>query len=104
MPQLPPRKPNQRWNKPKQYSEGPHVKLYHSKAWRTLRERKMRENPICEHCEKVGLLTSAQMVDHIKPVSEGGEFWSMANLQSLCNQCHAIKTGKETNKRRYNEN
>jgi 5-methylcytosine-specific restriction protein A len=40
-------------------------------------------------------VTAAQMVDHIKPVRLGGEFWDERNYQSLCNSCHAVKSAKE---------
>jgi hypothetical protein len=35
---------------------------------------------------------SAWEVDHIKPVSEGGEYFEKSNLQTLCVPCHRIKT------------
>jgi 5-methylcytosine-specific restriction protein A len=40
-------------------------------------------------------LTEAKEVDHIKPISEGGEAFDIGNLQSLCVSCHAKKSAKE---------
>jgi 5-methylcytosine-specific restriction protein A len=45
------------------------------------------------------LLTPFHTIDHIKPISEGGEPLDIDNLQTLCKECHAIKTGRETAKR-----
>lgn len=33
-------------------------------------------------------MTAASVVDHIVPVSQGGEFWDEANWQPLCATCH----------------
>jgi 5-methylcytosine-specific restriction protein A len=46
------------------------------------------------------LLTPFHTIDHIKPISEGGEPLDIDNLQTLCKECHAIKTGRETAKRK----
>jgi 5-methylcytosine-specific restriction endonuclease McrA len=35
------------------------------------------------------------MVDHIKPMHDGGESLDSSNLQTLCNACHARKRGQE---------
>ncbi len=51
--------------------------------------------PLCRICMQSDQVTAAQMVDHIKPVRLGGEFWDERNYQSLCNSCHAVKSAKE---------
>lgn len=75
--------------------------FYSSSAWLKLRNYKRLLNPLCEHCIKLDILTPYHTIDHIKPISEGGEPLDLDNLQTLCKQCHAIKTGKETSKRKY---
>lgn len=96
-----PNKPPQKQNKSiQQYSRGTVGDFYSSSAWVKLRNLKRRLTPLCEHCEKLGILTPFHTIDHIKPISEGGEPLDMNNLQTLCKQCHAIKTGKETAKRK----
>jgi 5-methylcytosine-specific restriction endonuclease McrA len=35
------------------------------------------------------------MVDHIKPIKNGGDLMAMDNLQSLCVSCHNRKKAKE---------
>ena len=88
----------------KQYSNGSAGNFYSSSAWLKLRNYKRSINPICEHCIKVNLITPFHVIDHIKPISEDGEALDLSNLQSLCKQCHAIKTGKETAKRKHMNN
>jgi 5-methylcytosine-specific restriction protein A len=85
----------------KQYSNGLAGNFYSSSAWLKLRNYKRLLNPICESCENLGLIIPFNTIDHIKPISEGGEPLDLNNLQTLCRQCHAIKTGKETAKRKH---
>jgi 5-methylcytosine-specific restriction endonuclease McrA len=35
------------------------------------------------------------MVDHIKPINQGGSIWNKDNLQTLCNRCHNKKSAKD---------
>ncbi|NPV52640.1 MAG: HNH endonuclease [Firmicutes bacterium] len=60
--------------------------FYTSERWRRLRKWKLMQNPLCEEC---GAL--AQIVDHIKPIKEGGDPMLIDNLQSLCIACHNRK-------------
>ena len=87
-----------------QYSNGSVGSFYSSSAWLKLRNYKRSINPICESCAKLDLIIPFNTIDHIKPISEGGEALSLDNLQTLCKQCHAIKTGKETSKRKHIKN
>lgn len=85
-------------------------KFYNCKQWKATRKAYIVNNPFCEQCEKGGLLTDATgrkgVVDHIKPWQEGGSKFNTKNLQTLCNRCHYIKSGKEgarkTNEKRLN--
>ncbi len=87
-----------------QYSNGSVGSFYSCAAWLKLRNYKRLLNPICESCAKLDLIIPFNTIDHIIPISEGGEPLDLANLQTLCKQCHAIKTGKETSKRKYIKN
>jgi 5-methylcytosine-specific restriction protein A len=87
-----------------QYSKGLAGSFYSCSAWIKLRNYKRLLNPLCEHCENLGLIIPYHTIDHIKPISEGGEPLDLDNLQTLCKQCHAIKTGKETSKRKHIKN
>jgi 5-methylcytosine-specific restriction protein A len=87
-----------------QYSNGSVGSFYSCAAWLKLRNYKRLLNPICESCAKLDLIIPFNTIDHIIPISEGGEALSLDNLQTLCKQCHAIKTGKETSKRKHMKN
>jgi len=69
---------------------------YHTQRWRIERKQQLMREPLCRICFETDTITAAQMVDHIKPVRLGGEFWDERNYQSLCNSCHAVKSAKES--------
>ena len=64
-------------------------------AWQKLRATIMkRDGHQCQECKRQGRLTPADAVDHIINKMVGGDD-SPANLQALCNPCHAAKTARE---------
>lgn len=70
--------------------------FYQSRSWIKFRNWFRAKNPLCKHCLEKGIVTPMKIVDHIKPISEGGEKFSEDNCQSLCQECHNRKTfGKE---------
>tara|TARA_R110002020_G_scaffold92169_6_gene223361 strand:+ start:7874 stop:8209 length:336 start_codon:yes stop_codon:yes gene_type:complete len=87
-------------NKNKTYSRPEHAKLYNNSRWRKLRAMFYKRNPLCVHCKNNDRLREGNVVDHIIPISDGGEFYSFSNLQTLCTRCHAIKTQKEVAERK----
>jgi 5-methylcytosine-specific restriction endonuclease McrA len=68
------------------------VKFYNSAAWRNFRNWYIMCNPVCEN---EGCTKAAKFVDHIKPISEGGEKTDEDNVQSLCQSCNGRKTVKQ---------
>ena len=70
---------------------------YNTRAWRKLRASILMDEPICRSCK----LEAATVIDHMKPVRVGGEFWDLDNLQPLCKRCHNSKSGKENYSTRY---
>ena len=67
-----------------------------SRRWaRVRREVLERDGYRCQGCGKAGVLE----VDHVVPVSAGGDRWDLANLQALCRGCHIAKTRNETGPR-----
>jgi 5-methylcytosine-specific restriction enzyme A len=71
--------------------------LYHSLGWKRLRISKLVANQLCERCEKMGIITLANEVHHIKKFMSGineGEkallFYQFDNLMSVCPECHKI--------------
>ena len=74
----------------KEYQE-----IYQDKRWRKLRKIKLMNNPLCERCERKGLITPTEEVHHIKPFEQGKtkeEIELLAfdydNLESCCEPCH----------------
>lgn len=78
-------------------------KFYDSAAWRRTRLIHISNNPFCVQCMDKGLYVDCTgrsgVVDHIVPINEGGAKLSPTNLQTLCNECHNVKSGKEAHKR-----
>lgn len=70
--------------------------FYRHKSWLVIRDNKINENPLCELCEGVGMVTPACFVDHIIPRRITTSFENdTENLQSLCDRCHSQKTQLE---------
>jgi len=71
-------------------NEGPDADFYNSRTWRTLRKYVLSGEPLCRSCG-----VPAQVVDHIRPISQGGAKLDIENLQPLCSRCHNKKSSKE---------
>jgi 5-methylcytosine-specific restriction endonuclease McrA len=71
-------------------------RVYDTQRWRKLRLHVLRRDPICVACDANGILSEAKEVDHIKPLSEGGNAFDTSNLQGLCKSCHSAKTMRES--------
>ena len=72
-------------------------RLYDTRRWRRASKAFLARNPLCRYCEQVGKTRLAQVVDHIKPVSEAPELaMDQDNWQPLCATCHnAVKQAEE---------
>ena len=80
------------WSKKKDMSERTYKdKRYNSRRWRKARLSFLKYNPTCTVCDKL-----ATVVDHIKPVRLGGEFWYADTWQPMCAICHNRKSGYES--------
>lgn len=76
-------------------------RFYCCKEWRTLREIKLNQNPLCERCEKKDKLIPAVDIHHkIDLVDDGSKCLDLDNLESLCKECHTEHTNKEYNKKK----
>lgn len=76
---------------------------YNTARWQRLRALHLHRQPLCQWCESVGTIRSANTVDHRIPISAGGPaFPSHDGLASYCAGCHSAKTarGIEAGKRR----
>ncbi len=64
--------------------------LYKRVSWKRLRDEHLRGEPLCVYCKKSGEITSADLVDHIKPHRGNIRlFLDPENLQSLCEPHHS---------------
>lgn len=82
--------------------DGKRDKRYDSTQWKRARKGFLRKNIFCVMCEQMDIETLATVVDHINPVSQGGEFWDRSNWQGLCANHHNSKSAKERNEK-YNK-
>lgn len=71
--------------------------FYHSKEWKIVRKQALiRDNNLCVKCLQQQKIKTADMVDHIIPISEEWRLrLTLSNLQSLCNSCHNQKTADD---------
>lgn len=70
-------------------------RFYNSALWRKTSRAQLRREPLCRMCLAEGRYTPAVLVDHIKPIRQGGDPLDLDNLQSLCNACHERKSQAE---------
>jgi 5-methylcytosine-specific restriction endonuclease McrA len=68
------------------------VKVYHSQKWLNTRKAVLSRDPICQVCDN----ELSTQVDHIKPLSQGGDPYALDGLQGICVPCHAVKSGRES--------
>lgn len=66
--------------------------------WAKRREAWLMLNPLCRHCKAQGRTTMGQEVDHVTPLWAGGVD-DESNYQTLCVQCHKLKTAAEAARR-----
>jgi len=76
---------------------------YSSRKWLKVRDYKLLQDPLCEHCLIKGSYTKAAVVDHIEPIKGTTDkdldlFFEMSNLQSLCDYHHRVKTVRDNSK------
>ena len=85
------KKENQRYER---YQRDPAVKKRYGRTWKRIRDVYIAAHPLCEKCYKIGRITPAEEVHHIKPLSRGGTN-AENNLLSLCKSCHSEITARE---------
>lgn len=65
------------------------------RQWRKLRARAFAETPLCKHCLERNRVRAGTVADHILALVNGGAEFDLANVQVLCDECHAAKTAKD---------
>ena len=70
--------------------------IYNTARWRKMREAKLRDNPLCEICERNGITRMTDDVHHIQsfmstdnPESRKVLAFDYDNLMSVCDECHS---------------
>lgn len=81
------------------------VKFYTSKRWQRISRNYRYKHPTCEICLKLGIVSAADVVDHIKErkdltADEQHLLYDESNLMALCHACHNRKTATERTKRK----
>ena len=69
------------------YERSPNVNKNYGRAWKRIRDRYVRQHPLCERCLEEGRYVPVEEVHHIIPVNKGGTS-TEDNLMSLCRSCH----------------
>lgn len=88
------KRPSSNWAAPERGSS--HSRGY-GWQWQKLRKTILeRDQGLCLACLKVGRISAANHVDHVTPKCRGG-LDTPDNLQSLCGECHKVKTSAESN-------
>ena len=76
------------------YQRDPESKKRYGTKWRKIRNAFVKKHPVCELCERKNILTPAEEVHHVIPLSKGGSN-DEENLMALCKSCHSRITATE---------
>ena len=80
-------KPRKAWARSSKHED----KRIRGRAGQRIRAQVLAEEPFCRHCLPKGQRVRSEEVDHVVPLSQGGEN-HRSNLQALCKPCHEAKT------------
>jgi len=73
--------------------------FYNQTKWRKFSKKYRQNNPICVECEAKGIVSPAEVCDHIDGIKtilkEGRDPMDEKECQSLCHPCHNSKSGRE---------
>lgn len=83
------------WTPEYDQRRGNRHKRGYTSRWDKASKNYLKANPLCAQCGINNKKRPATLVDHIMPHRlDNLLFWRVTNWQSLCKNCHAIKTGK----------
>jgi 5-methylcytosine-specific restriction endonuclease McrA len=61
---------------------------YSSRRWARIRRHQLLAHPLCKYCLERGIVTPAEICDHVEPHrGDVNKFW-LGPFQSLCKRCH----------------
>lgn len=70
--------------------------MYQTNHWRSVRDVQLSKQPLCQACLTTGRVSMASHVDHLfKWNALGKEAFYTNIFQSLCTECHSVKSGLE---------
>ena len=62
--------------------------LYNTSQWKKTRLIQLQKQPLCKMCMEQGMITKADVVDHVIPHKGNRELFFYGKLQSLCKLHH----------------
>jgi len=62
--------------------------FYKTARWQRLRKHQLKAEPLCRFCLERGIVTAANVVDHVVPHRGNWTEFVTGKLQSLCEPCH----------------
>jgi len=62
--------------------------FYKTARWQRLRKFQLIQHPLCKFCLARGIVTAANVVDHVVPHKGDWTDFVTGELQSLCGPCH----------------
>ena len=78
------------------FSKQRHQDIYNTPRWKRLRAAKVRNNPLCEDCEREGRVTLTEEVHHIVGIEVNPDLaFDYDNLMSLCVHHHSLRDKKK---------
>jgi 5-methylcytosine-specific restriction enzyme A len=70
--------------------------LYNTSQWKKTRQIQLQQHPLCKMCADQGLISKADIADHITPHKGNHELFFYGPLQSLCKLHHdSVKQAEE---------
>jgi 5-methylcytosine-specific restriction endonuclease McrA len=64
------------------------TRFYKTARWQRLRKLQLQRRPLCKFCLERGIVTVANVVDHVTPHRGDWTAFVTGELQSLCEPCH----------------
>src|SRR5215471_2739471 len=62
--------------------------FYKTARWKRLRKLQLTQHPLCAFCLERGIVTAANVADHVVPHGGDRHAFVTGKLQSLCEACH----------------
>lgn len=80
-------------------ADDPVRRLYATLRWQALRLIILGRDPYCKRCERGGIITPSDTVNHIEKAKDAPErFFDETNLEGVCAPCHSGEIQREERK------